>query len=156
MALRIVPTASHPTHTQPSLGAPSAPGVHDTLRANLSLTTPAPKASAASSSSDAPTSFHPLESRLGQWRAQQEALKMEMLRRQFGIAEPVKRQMELGIVKAGEWRPGQLGAGSAGVHADILAGRDTEIGWEDVFTGDEMRDAVDFHTEMETRMGMTW
>jgi hypothetical protein len=59
---------------------------------------------------------------------------MEMLRRQFGIAEPVRRGMELKIASAGEWRPAALG-GSSGVHKDILEGRDCEIGWEDVFKG---------------------
>lgn len=59
---------------------------------------------------------------------------MEMLRRQFGIAEPIRRGMELKITEAGEWRPAALGR-SSGVHKDILEGRDTEIGWEDVFTG---------------------
>lgn len=61
---------------------------------------------------------------------------MQLLRREFGIAEPVKRGMEAGIVAAGEWRPLVLGnGGSAGVHADVLAGRDTEVSWEDVYTG---------------------
>jgi hypothetical protein len=59
---------------------------------------------------------------------------MEMLRRQFGIAEPVRRGMELKIAAGGEWRPAILGGGSS-IHSDILSGRDTEIGWEDVFTG---------------------
>ncbi|KAF7196603.1 Proteasome maturation factor UMP1, partial [Pseudocercospora fuligena] len=149
MSLRIVPAPSHPSITTPNLGAPSAPGVHDTLRANLSLSTSAPKASAPSNT----LSSHPLESRLSQWRTQQENLKMEMLRRQFGIAEPVKRQMELQIVRAGEWRPAVFGA-TAGLHADILSGRDCEIGWEDVFTGEEMRESVDFHVEMEGRFRM--
>jgi proteasome maturation protein len=85
---------------------------------------------------------------------------MEMLRRQFGIAEPVRRGMELAIVRGGEWRPSCLGfsgmGGMGGVHSDILAGRDCEIGWEDVFTGEEMRDQVDFHTEMERGFGMGW
>lgn len=87
---------------------------------------------------------------------------MEMLRRQFGIAEPVKRQMEAGIVRAGEWRPvclgGDAGFGAVGasVHGDILAGRDCEIGWEDVFTGREMRDEVSFHGDMEGAWGMGW
>jgi len=69
-----------------------------------------------------------------QWRETQDRVKMEMLRRQFGIAEPVRRGMELKITQAGEWRPAALGR-SSGVHKDILEGRDTEIGWEDVFTG---------------------
>ncbi|KAK4984793.1 hypothetical protein LTR50_006363 [Elasticomyces elasticus] len=141
MSLRIAPSPSHPTTTAPSLGAPSAPGVHDTLRSNLSLTTPAPNATSTSSYStptvSQATSSHPLESRLAQWRQTQENLKMSLLRREFGLAEPVKRQMELGIVRAGEWRPRALGGMmGAGVHADVLSGRDTEIGWEDVFTGE--------------------
>jgi hypothetical protein len=65
---------------------------------------------------------------------------MEMLRRQFGIAEPVRRGMELKITQAGEWVPAALGR-SSGVHKDILEGRDTEIGWEDVFTGTLCGDA---------------
>jgi proteasome maturation protein len=63
---------------------------------------------------------------------------METLRRQFGIAEPVRRGMELKIAQAGEWKPAVLGlgpAGKGGVHGDILAGRDWECEWEDVFTG---------------------
>lgn len=41
------------------------------------------------------------------------------------------------------------------MHADILMGRDCELDWEDVFTGgEEMRNEVDFHTEMEMRFKM--
>ena len=57
---------------------------------------------------------------------------MEMLHRTYGIGEPVKRMMELRVVDEATWRPGCLG-GSAGVARDVLMGRDTEIGWEDVF-----------------------
>nr|POE71950.1 proteasome maturation factor ump1 [Quercus suber] len=160
MSLRLVPGATHPQSTTASAGAPSAPGVHDTLRSNLALTSAvAPKSSTSATAQ--PTSYHPLESRLAQWRMQQETLKMELLRRQFGIAEPVKRGMELAIVRAGEWTPAALGGGSS-VHADILAGRETEIGWEDVYAG---ADGVlgargegvgEFHAEMEGRFGMGW
>jgi proteasome maturation protein len=80
---------------------------------------------------------------------------MEMLRRQFGIAEPIRRGMELKTVKEGEWRPMALG-GASGLHKDILEGRDTEIDWEDVFTGNELREVPDFHTEMEAKMRMNW
>lgn len=59
---------------------------------------------------------------------------MNSLRRTFGIAEPVRRGMELKIARAGEWRPAALG-GSAAVSSDILAGRDIEISWEDVYSG---------------------
>lgn len=61
---------------------------------------------------------------------------MEALRRTFGIAEPVRRGMEMKIVGAGEWKPACLG-GSDAVGMDILRGRDFgEMDWEDVFTGD--------------------
>ena len=51
------------------------------------------------------------------------------------------------------------GARSAGVHEDILCGRDTEVSWEDVYgsegkvVGGEERDGG-VHGEMERRVGM--
>lgn len=65
-------------------------------------------------------------------------MKMEGLRRAYGIAEPVRRGMELKIVRDGTFKPAVLGGGRGGnVHEDILVlgGRDTEVGWEDVFQG---------------------
>jgi hypothetical protein len=59
---------------------------------------------------------------------------MEGLRRTFGMAEPIRRGMELKLTSAGEWRPAALG-GASNVHGDILSGRDTEIDWEDVYKG---------------------
>ncbi|KAH9870524.1 hypothetical protein IAQ61_006000 [Plenodomus lingam] len=153
MSLRFVPNKAHPTHTALESSAPSAPGVHDALRSRLGQTS-----TVSASSSSAPValqSSHPLEARLTQWRDTQDRLKMEMLRRQFGIAEPVRRGMELKIAQAGEWRPAALG-GSSSVHKDILEGRDCEIGWEDVFTGNELREVPDFHTEIEHKMKMNW
>ncbi|KAL9614998.1 MAG: hypothetical protein Q9167_000529 [Letrouitia subvulpina] len=158
MSLRIAPPSSHPTSTSnttnaskstdtSSHGAPSAPGIHDTLRSNLS---------SGSTSTSTPTSAHPLEARLAAWQATQDELKMTGLRRTFGVAEPVRRGMELQIVRDGEQqRPRALGP-SASVSGDILAGRDLEVGWEDVFKGDETRDGPDFHTEMEGRAKMNW
>ena len=43
---------------------------------------------------------HPLEDRLKGWEEQQERMKMEGLRRVFGIAEPVRRGMEMRICGA--------------------------------------------------------
>ena len=80
---------------------------------------------------------------------------MNMLRRNFGIAEPVRREMEMKICREGEWRPACLG-GSAGVGGDILAGRDAELSWEDVYKGDETREGTDFHSEMEAKLKMDW
>ncbi|KAJ5058764.1 integral membrane protein DUF92-domain-containing protein [Bipolaris maydis] len=155
LSLRFVPSKAHPAQTTLETSAPSAPGVHDTLRSRLGHTSVAPTASSSSTAPVALQSAHPLEARLVQWRDTQDRLKMEMLRRQFGIAEPVRRGMELKIAEAGEWRPLALG-GSSGVHKDILQGRDCEIGWEDVFTGNELREVPDFHTEIEKKMKMNW
>jgi len=152
MAMRIAPPSSHSaTHSHlaaRSAGAPSAPGLHDVLRVGVGPTvhtssTPAPLDSA-----------HPLESRLAQWTATQESLKMEGLRRTFGMAEPIRRGMEMKIAKEGEWRPMVLGGARPSVHEDILAGRDTTCSWEDVFTGEEMRGVVGFHEEVEAKVRM--
>jgi len=154
MSLRFVPHQSHPTQTSnlttsnngPSLtlGAPAAPGVPDRLRSGQ-------EASATTSSS------HPLESRLTQWRSTQEQLKMESLRRVYGIAEPVRRQMELKMVREGAWRPMALGQGGS-VQEDILTGRDSEIDWEDVFkTREELgveERGSGLHDEMEAKVKM--
>lgn len=45
-------------------------------------------------------------------------------------------------------------AKTGGVHEDILRGRDTEIAWEDVFVGDEMRSVPGFHEELERKVKM--
>lgn len=65
-------------------------------------------------------------------------MKMEGLRRAYGIAEPVRRGMELKIVRDGTFRPAVLGGMRGGnVHEDILTigGRDTECQWEDIYQG---------------------
>ncbi|GAT19367.1 20S proteasome maturation protein Ump1 [Aspergillus luchuensis] len=166
LSLRIAPPSSNPTQTtntttravidlpHPSKGAPSAPGLPDTLRDNITL--PAPRGP-PSTATTTPSSTHPLEARLLAWRATQDALKMESLRRAYGIAEPVRRGMELKIVRDGTFRPAALGGlGMGNLHEDILVlgGRDAEVGWEDVFKGDEFREPPAFHDEMEKRLRM--
>jgi proteasome maturation protein len=103
---------------------------------------------------------------------------MEGLRRAYGIAEPVRRGMELKIVRDGTFRPAVLGGMRGGnVHEDILmiGGRDTEVQWEDIYTGmymcylhgdwiwmlanwfglgDDLREPPTFHDEMEKRLKM--
>jgi len=68
----------------------------------------------------------------------------------------VWRGIELQAARIGEWRPAVLGGGTP-IHSDILAGKDCECSWEDVFgAGEEFRELPDFHTEMEARMRMNW
>lgn len=77
---------------------------------------------------------------------------METLKRTFGMAEPIRRGMELKIVRDGEWRPMALGNGLPSVHEEILRGRDDTITWEDVYTGEDMRGVAGFHDEMEKKL----
>lgn len=145
--MRIVPQSSDKatfSHNQTS-SAPSAPGVHDTLRHGVG---PSPQDAAT------PASAHPLEARLKNWEATQEALRMESLKRTFGMAEPIRRGMELKVVRDGEWRPMALGGGLRSVHEDILQGKDDTMTWEDVYTGEDSKAVVGFHDEMEKKMKM--
>jgi len=153
--MRIAPPSGHSTshsHLAPkSLGAPSAPGVHDTLRAGVG---PSVNLTTSSTLSSLPDSAHPLEARLKRWEETQDSLKMEGLRRTFGISEPIRRGMELKITREGEWRPAVLGGVGRGVHEDILMGRESCIEWEDVFMGEEMRTLPGFHEEVERKVRM--
>ncbi|KPM34761.1 hypothetical protein AK830_g11808 [Neonectria ditissima] len=148
MSMRIIPANTNSqtfSHTSHSSSAPSAPGVHDTLRHGVGITPYDAKSSN-------PVSAHPLEARLKNWEATQEAMRMETLRRTFGIAEPVRRGMELKIVRDGEWRPIALGGGLPSVHEEILRGREATITWEDVYTGDETMRVAGIHDEMEKKL----
>lgn len=149
-SLRIVPSSANAksfSHTTHNTSAPSAPGIHDTLRHGVGQ-------SSYDAADGKPSSAHPLEARLKGWEATQESLKMESLRRTFGMAEPVRRGMELKMVRESEWRPMALGGGLPSVHEDILRGKDTTVTWEDVFTGDEMRTVPGVHDEMERKLKM--
>jgi len=78
---------------------------------------------------------------------------METLRRTFGMAEPIRRGMELKITRDGEWRPMALGGGSQpSLHEEILQGKEDTITWEDVYTGEEQRAHVPVHEEMERKL----
>ncbi|EMR70864.1 putative proteasome maturation factor protein [Eutypa lata UCREL1] len=158
MSMRIIPASSHSTtfsHGAKTTSAPSAPGVYDTLRQGLGPSQlPTTTSSSSAIETPPPTSRHPLEARLKSWEATQESARMEMLRKTFGMAEPIRRGMELKMVREGSWRPLALaGSGSAaGVHEDILRGRDAYLDWEDVFTGEEQRGGVAVQDEMERKL----
>jgi proteasome maturation protein len=79
---------------------------------------------------------------------------METLRRTFGIAEPIRRQMELKITKEGSWQPTALTGGLPSVHEDILKGKDNSITWEDVFTCQESTGLTGIHDEIEKKVNM--
>ncbi|CEJ84798.1 Putative Proteasome maturation factor [[Torrubiella] hemipterigena] len=149
MSMRIIPEAntssSFSHNAEQTTSAPSAPGVHDTLRHGLGQTPLEAKSSK-------PVSAHPLEARLKNWEATQEAVRMETLRRTFGMAEPIRRGMELKMVRDSEWRPLALGNGLPSVHEEILRGREDIITWEDIYTGDDTKPIAGFHDEMEKKL----
>lgn len=157
--MRIVPAAPHSStfsHGAKTTSAPSAPGVYDTLRQGLGgPSTQLAPTTAHGEAIETPSSRHPLEARLKSWEATQESARMEVLRKTFGMAEPIRRGMELKMVREGSWRPaalGRHGSAAASVHEDILRGRDAYLDWEDVFTGQEQRAAVGVHDEMERKL----
>lgn len=115
----ITNTAAQPT-------APSAPALVDTFRAGG----PVRQASTLNGR-------HPLEARLAHWDAQEEEMHMTTRRRLHGVADPMRREMELHLVSLSEQRPLLLG-GSSHIHTDVLRGRDWSLDWEDVYP-----DAID-------------
>jgi proteasome maturation protein len=149
MSLRIVPQAKdsgHYNHTSSS--APSAPGVHDVLRHGVGPV-------GLNSSQQAPVdSTHPLEARLRRWDDTQRALRQQILRRNLGKAEPIRRDMELKIIRDGEWRPVSICGPQASIHEDILLGKDDTIDWGDIFSGVDMRSDVEIHDDMEARLNI--
>ncbi|RDA96112.1 hypothetical protein CP533_1734 [Ophiocordyceps camponoti-saundersi (nom. inval.)] len=151
MSMRIAPPSSHATtFNQTTTSAPSAPGIHDTLREGLGPA--AAVEDADDRTKQQPVSSHPLEARLRNWEATQHELRMASLRRTFGVAEPVRRGMELKMVRKGDWRPAELRSGLPSVHEDILRGTDGSLTWEDIFTGDETAAVVSFHQEMDKKL----
>ncbi|KAF7545803.1 hypothetical protein G7046_g9478 [Stylonectria norvegica] len=68
------------------------------------------------------------------------------------MAEPIRRGMELKIVRDGEWRPLALGGGLPSLHEEILKGREDMISWEDIFTGDDSAPIAGMHDEMEKKL----
>ncbi len=77
---------------------------------------------------------HPLQARLAGWEDVQHENLMTQHRQIFGMAEPIKRTMELGIVDATDFVPMALG-GPANVHKNILLNKEATIDWEDVYSG---------------------
>lgn len=137
---RLVPSNGQPaSHAINKTGAPSASIVHDTMRHGL--------LSVGSEINDR----HPLESRLNNWATTQHEFKMRSLQNAFGAHEPIRRNMELDLLSAGDMKPMVLG-GPSHLHRDILAGNDTSISMGALFSSPSINSTMDFHTEMEKRM----
>lgn len=138
MSLRLTPAAGHAsTTTSSSTLAPSAP-VHDTMRAG-------PQSLASKHNNR-----HPLESRLENWEQTQQDLKYETMRRIYGVAEPVRRGMELSLCREGARHTG-FGM-EDGIGSDILRGTDCSLDVKDIWSGREMARGGGYQETMEKRM----
>ena len=97
---------------------------------------------------------HPLQARVEGWEETQRARQLEQYRQLFGIAEPMKRVMELEIVERTDFNP--LSTNQDSLHKDILLGKDTSMDWEDVYPANNiasgMMVANDIHTKIEHKL----
>ncbi|ODV59840.1 Ump1p [Ascoidea rubescens DSM 1968] len=146
-SLRIIPENSQLSSINNQEGGESsysAPGLNDLF-----------KNGGPSSLSDKINDRHPLENQIKNWESTQLDLKMEQYRRLFGLAEPLKRTMELEIVNRIDFRPEILG-GTSNLHRDILLNKDCSIDWEDIYQSgiDNNEFSTNFHSEMERKMGI--
>ncbi|GMF38132.1 unnamed protein product [[Candida] boidinii] len=146
MSLRLIPESSQPSSVNTLKygdSAPSAPALHDTLRSG----------EGPMSISSQINNRHPLESRIANWEETQRASQLEMCRRTFGAADPIKKTMELNIIQQNEFKPSLLGP-SSNLHRDILLNKDTTVDWEDIYTGFDRQPQRDLHSEMEKKFGI--
>lgn len=103
---------------------------------------------------------HPLELRIRNWDSQQQELKMTQYKQIFGLAEPLRRTMELEVVNATDFKPSCVDGGFKNdMHSKIMLGKDMSIDWEDVY-GSSYSDGMgniggqDIHTEFERNVGI--
>lgn len=99
---------------------------------------------------------HPLESRLQSWEETQQKRQLEQYRQIFGVAEPMKRMMELKIVEQTDFNP--LSDYNTSIHRDILTNKDSTVDWEDVYPGTGLSSGMmvgdDIHTKIEKKLGI--
>ncbi|CCF59844.1 hypothetical protein KAFR_0I00630 [Kazachstania africana CBS 2517] len=101
---------------------------------------------------------HPLESKLRNWEQTERGRQMEQYRQVFGIAEPMKRVMELNIVKSTEFNPLNTSHHTS-IHEDILLNKDNSVAWEDIYRNNDglqsgMMVGNDVHTKIERSLGI--
>lgn len=93
---------------------------------------------------------HPLESRVANWKANEEEFNLRMLQKTQGLAAPLRRVMDAKIVEQSTFVPSIVG-GPSNLSLDILKNEDARLDWEDVY---KTESTIDFHQEMQKRMGL--
>ena len=100
---------------------------------------------------------HHLMHRVQNWEETQHRRQLEQYRNIFGLAEPMRRMMEIGIVDATDFNP--VSQGQSSIHRDILMNKETSVDWEDIYpenngllSGNMVGD--DVHTQIERKVGI--
>ncbi|PPQ67416.1 hypothetical protein CVT25_005995 [Psilocybe cyanescens] len=133
-SLRIIPATSKPSASVQSTA--NSLGLHDTLQYG-------PRSLAAEVQSEGG-----LKSRLENWEATQDNLKLTLERNMFGMHAPMRRLMERKIVAT---TMHTLSAPQTNLHLDVLMGRDELIDPADVFLGMEAGPTYDVHAEIQKK-----
>jgi len=131
-SLRIVPATAKPSASVQNTA--NTLGLHDTLQYG-------PRSLAAEVQSDGG-----LKSRLQNWEATQDNLKLTLERNLYGMHAPMRRLMERKIVAS---TVPTFSGPQTNLHLDILMGRDELIEPADVFLGAESVPAFDVHKEVQ-------
>ena len=103
---------------------------------------------------------HPLENRVKNWEETQQKRQLEQYRQLFGVAEPMKRVMELKIVEQTDFNPlsNITSSATSSLHRDILLNKDCSVDWEDIFQGTGLQSGnmvgEDVHTRIEKQLGI--
>ncbi|CCE64672.1 hypothetical protein TPHA_0I01680 [Tetrapisispora phaffii CBS 4417] len=101
---------------------------------------------------------HPLESRIRNWDQTQQNRQLEQYREIFGIAEPLKRVMDLKLVEQADFNPLHAGKNTTttSLHRDVLLNKECNVDWEDVYQGGLQNNMIgnDVHTMIEKKLGI--
>ncbi|KAF4623283.1 hypothetical protein D9613_002022 [Agrocybe pediades] len=134
-SLRIVPARSQKSATVQDTA--NSLGLHDTLKYG-----PRNLATEVQSSGG-------IKSRLENWEATQDNLKLTLERNTFGMHAPMRRLMERKIVGS---TPFTISAPQTNLHLDILMGRDETISPADIFLGMESGPTFDVHSDIQKKV----
>ncbi len=106
----------------------TAKELHTTSQLSLPPTVPQPLSNGFLKARSEIITGHPLEKTEINYQSTQEALKMDILKDTYGIAMPIKLEMEKWIVTKSQRLPPLH---NENLSLDVLLGRDHEIGFED-------------------------
>lgn len=151
--MSIVPKNSYKTSVSSvgdeQLASNAAPALSDRLRPQNGGSTPL---------SSQVNGKHPLEQRLKNWDQTQHERNLQQYRQVFGVAEPLKREMELQIVENTDFNPLASCANTSSLHRDILLNKEASVDWEDIYPGTGFSGGVnlgaDVHGAIEKQLGI--